>query len=560
MAINTPTEAHKATIRRHYSESVALGATPEQVHGELHNQIFSQVGKYSMAQITATTSWIAGEILRGKRVNEVTWDEGANNTNEDADFDNPEKNAARNWQIQQLLLHTTAEGRQKMHQLLLPGQNEFDFRAFIDAGMQAENFLTYIRGEHPKAVAQYLRNCRKYGVQNKRVGEMNEHFPHETAVIQGAYIDYFSQFCPDTSLDAHLLPLDANHDRICLGFNFKKGREHDITKENANRNRLVREHVDKNKHATRNGLDLLMLYSDGAAIKGDEPYEMRELRDDLIYQQMFSFAGIAQQRNWTALDLVRSSTKADPGNEDFDGLPMIEQYLRVRQHLKNLAIAGGIIDKYGDSLRIDIWLSEAAAAVSRAVINTPIVKYLAEPFSYKSGQSGMPFRSYFGVLETRKDKYQKYMPTIEFIFALGEEISRRLRPASTNGHVGQIVIDVNDVVRVTGVGEKKRITVLKGAKPIAEINQDTLIESTTELGISSCSVDNPKESFEKNRREDLASTRLKKQRGKMEQVQVAMMQQLLRTMRGRVENIRIKRNDPCPCGSGQKFKKCCMEH
>jgi len=22
---------------------------------------------------------------------------------------------------------------------------------------------------------------------------------------------------------------------------------------------------------------------------------------------------------------------------------------------------------------------------------------------------------------------------------------------------------------------------------------------------------------------------------------------------------KIKRNDPCPCGSGQKYKKCCMD-
>ena len=25
-----------------------------------------------------------------------------------------------------------------------------------------------------------------------------------------------------------------------------------------------------------------------------------------------------------------------------------------------------------------------------------------------------------------------------------------------------------------------------------------------------------------------------------------------------LKNRRVKRNDPCPCGSGEKFKKCCL--
>jgi hypothetical protein len=25
-------------------------------------------------------------------------------------------------------------------------------------------------------------------------------------------------------------------------------------------------------------------------------------------------------------------------------------------------------------------------------------------------------------------------------------------------------------------------------------------------------------------------------------------------------NVKIGRNDPCPCGSGKKFKKCCLSH
>jgi hypothetical protein len=25
-----------------------------------------------------------------------------------------------------------------------------------------------------------------------------------------------------------------------------------------------------------------------------------------------------------------------------------------------------------------------------------------------------------------------------------------------------------------------------------------------------------------------------------------------------MDNLRVGRNDPCPCGSGEKFKKCCL--
>jgi len=31
------------------------------------------------------------------------------------------------------------------------------------------------------------------------------------------------------------------------------------------------------------------------------------------------------------------------------------------------------------------------------------------------------------------------------------------------------------------------------------------------------------------------------------------------TTNGKVQFRKVGRNDPCPCGSGKKFKKCCMQ-
>lgn len=562
MSLNKPSEEHKATIRRHYVESVSTGVTPEQVHRELHDEVFSEIGKYSMQQITATTSWVASQILNEKRVGDIVWHEGEDGTNEDADFNNPEKNAARDWQIQQLLAHTGLSTRAQMSYLLLPGKNEYDYKAFTDAGLKGENFLTYILGTHPKAVAQYIRNSRKYGVINRRVGEMGKIFPKESTSVQGGYIDYFGQFSPRSAQDAYLLPLDPNFFPICIGFNFKKGREHGSTKEQGARTKIANDYVDANLSSARSPFDLITLHDEGKNYEPDNSYEMKDLRDSMIFRDMFLFAGVAQQKNWIAGDLLKSSVKSLPGNKDFDDVDVIEQYLRVHNYLKNLITVMSMIDQYASEygFRINAWLSEAAAAAGSAVINTPVVHQLAVPFSYISGESKKPFRSYFGVLETRREKYMKYMNSIEFIFALGNEFISKFTPfLKDNELTDQVKIDLNDILKVTGVGSKKRMIALRNRKPIAEISNDILLESVPELGIAAASVRSPNDSFVRNRQEDLALLEVKKRRVKQE---VAMQQTIQHFLPAAVTHSsigQIGRNDLCPCGSGLKYKKCCLK-
>lgn len=510
-----------------------------------------------MQQITATTSWVAGEILSEKRVNEASLDEGSNDTNEDADFNNPEKNRARDWHVHQLLLHTSSEARARMNFLLLPGQNTYDFEAFLAAGLQPQNLQTYILNDQPKAVAQYLRNCRKFGVSNRRVGEMKDFFPNETTGLQGAYIDYFGQFCPGSSEDAHLLPLDPNHSSICIGYNFLKGREHKTTKQIASADRSASEFVQNNIRSVRNGFDLMNLHTEGTKVITQ--YEMSDLRDEVVFKDMFASAGTANQKNWLAGDIARSSAKLEPHNQDFDDLPVLEQYIRVHDRMKNMTVAGSMVDKFARQNGIYIWMSEAAAAASSAVLNRPIVRYLAEPFSYKSGESGKPYRSYFGVLETRRNHNMGYISSIEFMFVLADEITRRILPAYEEGTLKrQVVIDVSDVIKVSGTGSKKRLIVTNGSRPLADIKHDVLLESVYEMGMSSISVKTPNETCEENRAKDLESLAFKKEEGLRERMGYALLQKISSVRSGEKGNLKLGRNDLCLCGSGKKYKRCCM--
>jgi SEC-C motif len=561
MSNNALTEEHKATMRRHFVESRTLGVPEDEIRRELRDEVFKQVGKYSMAQISSTLSWIHGPGLSGKRVNDVVWNEGPDDTNEDGNFDNPQKNGSRDWQIEQLTKHTTLEARGKMNYLLLPGQNEYDLEAFTRAGLQGKNLLTYILGNHPKAVAQYLRNCRRYGVQNRRVGAMNTFFPQEPGSIQGAYIDYFGQLCPDYAMDAALLPIDANCYPICLGYNFKKGREHPTTKVAGRQTRAQHGYVDANVDRVTNGMDLLSLYYEGERAAVDDQLGMAELRDDMVYSAMFAHAGVAQQRNWVAPDLVKSFTTCIPGNEDLNDLPLIQQYGRVREQLRVLITLVSLIDQHANDLNIHIWMSDAAAGIARGVVNMPVIRHLAEPSSYISGESKQPFRSYFGVLETKKSHYEKYIRAIEFMFTLGTILMKKSQGVLTRGRAAAPVqIVLQELMKVTGVGSRKQITVLDARRPVAEINHDYLMEARMELGISSCSAQNPQDTYDGHLENEVALIKAAKARGKVEEAinpMLAMLTQGIKAMTGGGQRPTTGRNSPCVCGSGRKYKHCC---
>ncbi len=534
-----------------------MGVAPEVVHRELHDLVFKEKGKYSTQQITATTSWLAGQILSGKRVNDIVWDEGPDDTNEDGDFDNPEKNASRDWQIEQFLKHTTLDIRQNMHMLLLPGQNDFDLEAFTNIGIQGKNLLTYILGKHPKAVARYLRNTRRYQVGQRRVGKMNESFPAEPTLLRGAYIDYFSQFCQETALDAHLLPLDPNYYPICIGYNFKKGREHAATKEYGNIERARTNYLNENLYRARDGSDITRIHIEGLENAPESLLEMKDLRDEIVYTNMFSYAGVANQKNWIAPDLVKAFTKLDPENADLNDMDVIVQYLKVRQQLKNLVMAASLLDEHTRSLGIHTWMTDVAASAATAVINTPVVRYLEEPFSYVSGQSSKPFQSYFGVLETKKARNEQHMRAIEFVFALGTTLLKKMIPLGS-GHHKQLRINIHDLIRVQGKGSKKKITILEGSKHLAEVGHDALLEARMELGISSCSVDLPGERFEDRLQKEVAVHEMKKERANGEERAQEAMSGIMQKLLIAAGQLKMRRNAPCICGSNKKFKHCCM--
>ena len=42
-----------------------------------------------------------------------------------------------------------------------------------------------------------------------------------------------------------------------------------------------------------------------------------------------------------------------------------------------------------------------------------------------------------------------------------------------------------------------------------------------------------------------------------EHLKIGMLKELSDITRGNLETRKVGRNDPCPCGSGKKYKKCC---
>lgn len=559
MSKNNISEPHRATIKRHWEESLAEGLPLEEIHDELM-EVFAYEGRYSLRQIESTIKWLKSPNLMKKRAKPIPMSEDTGKTNEDVDFDNPEKNECRMWHVNNVLKHTTLEQRRAMRFSLLPGRNTYDFDALQGIGMECRNFLTFILGNDPKSVAQYIRNCRRYGVVRRRIGKIIDLIDEEPSDLQGVYWDYFGQFC-DTSLEeVYSLPLDPDCYPICLGFNLLKGRESGDTQEKMCRLEEVKKIVTEMRFETRQlGFDYFKL-SYGTHVKDEtlSAFEIAEVRNQVAQEMLFTRAGVANTKNWVSEEWVKKLLQ-DPYNHQYDCGSNIQKYDLISDLTQDMVLAAAVLERKQQLEPMGMYFNMSALAlgVMNALMNRPIVREVEEPKEYQSAHSSQPFVSYFAVLETRRKHYVQYIEAMEFFFKI---MDHTLKPPRYSKDKMDFDFKRLGSFKCIGSGKYKEVIFMdENQKTISHINHDFLVEAAYEFHIS---MDSCHFKEKVNRQEMKEGAILMSHMHDMQNLQSVGIPNATQTQQGTIRNTGIKkgRNEPCYCGSGKKFKRCCAAH
>lgn len=566
MSVHEISEPHKATIRWHLEESLAVGVPLDHIHRELL-EIFAHKGKYTMQQITGTTSWLRSSVLGGKRVSDIDWDENDGETPEDVNFDNPEKNASREWHMANIVKHSTPEQRQTMHLSLLPGRNMHDFEALKKIGIDCRNALTFILGKDPKSVAQYIRNCRAKNVRDRRIGDMTLLLEKETAIIHGAYWDYFGQFCPAYVKNACLMPLSPDYGPIPLGFNLLKGREHDSTQaqmaEHEARQEIMRRRADTIESIS----DIVEIHF-GDIYEDNGDFDIAKARNRTLQTALFLRVGTANTNNWILEGVVRELINQElefyGKKKRYEEISKIERLSAFEHLMKKIVVICCLLEEEGFLARAGIHanLSQLASTSALAMVNRPLIHTLEEPQGYKSPHNDRPFTSYFGVLETRRKHYVKYIDAMEFLFKVMGHYLPVINTdiATATSLAGHLDLSTIGHFRCAGSGSAKEILFIdKNNTVAAHIHHDALLEASFALGISLDKTGDGVSEHEKRARATTPQRALRVAHMADAVVHTSVMPETL-SFAGPIRRMqkRIGRNDLCYCGSGKKFKKCCM--
>lgn len=529
---------HKATIKRHLEESLGDGVQLDQIHRELL-ETFKLKGKYTLPQITAVTSWLRSEILGKKRVQEVIWDEKDGDTNEDVDFDNPVKNDSRAWHFGNIAKHTSLEQRHAMRLALLPGRNAYDIEAARN--LEIQDLLTFIDGKDPKSVAEYIRNSRKYRT-DRRVGEMHTLMPQENTRVNAAYLDYWGQFS-DKYVDINSsIPIPPNYKSLCVGFNIMRGREHEKTQDalehcyydgDRTLEKLSQLFNLANTLFDNSKLKLLGESANSQRSQSEEP-SLDELRNDFAAQALITSVGTNRIENWLLVDEIRKFMQVcDPGN-NFDELSISQKRSRIDSVLRELENELAFLQPQLNRMGININMVSLIGGIGLAIVNVPFVQHFEDPKPYVSSHKNRPFVSYFGVLETKQQHNLQYAEAIKFFF----DFASHYLPACREGKHAKGNVAHIGYFGCEGSGNKKEIIFRnKDNRVVAHINYNSLDEAAMgliEVGRSILKAFHKKD---------------------VDLNQSIISNGDILTLTNRPK---VGRNDPCHCGSGRKFKRCCM--
>lgn len=467
--------------------------------------------------------------------------------------------------------HTSPDQRESMHFSLLPGRNTYDFEAIQKIGISSRNLLTFILGDDPKAVAEYIRNCRTYGVSERKIGKISDVLPTIQRPIEGLYWDYFSQLCPSVIKDTMCVPLPENSGPIPMGINLMKGREHDSTKK-AMQEFIIRKKLSGIMAGTARSIAQISHMHFGKldpdAKKLADDIEVREVRDPVAQTALFAKAGTANTKNWIMEDEARRlidqyfEINGDPRR--YDDLTDVEKYTQFETLMGVVLSACGLLQEEMEGQgEIFACFPILANGTFFGSVNRPIVLAKEMPKNYISPDKKRPFISYFGVVETKRNHYLQHVEAMKFLL----DVMHHMLP-SVYAHCSEIRAGVKDPkqrclgdLKTVGSGSKKEVIFTDNKTRIASINADKLREASFELLISNFKGARNRDKIDPHtiKKVLLDSKKISDFEDFVEQENLLPKNwRQDRTIRHADD--KVNRNDPCPCGSGHKFKKCCLKH
>jgi hypothetical protein len=182
---------------------------------------------------------------------------------------------------------------------------------------------------------------------------------------------------------------------------------------------------------------------------------------------------------------------------------------------------------------------------------------MEKPKEYISPEKNRPFVSYFGVLETNRNNYAKHVEAMQFLF----DVIHYVLPYYYADVSGKLAGKLQKIgcMGTRGGGRKKEVFFSDGNQVITCINLDKLREASFELLISGSNPSNGG-SLEESQQIIKSAKKDFRIESDVEDL-IALIDRSAPQNNGRtIRRIaeKVGRNEPCPCGSGQKFKKCCM--
>lgn len=466
---------HKLVIAEHLQRCEAVGMGIADIHRELM-EVFSVKGKYELRQIAAVTSWLRSDALRAMRVNEINADSikepDKYESRESVNFGNETKSGSRQWVVHQFAANSTVEERRNRKCLLMPGRNPYDFDAFIgQLGYRAQNLVTYIDGMAPSATAEYVGNCRHYGIDNSRIGDLEELLPSEPEYIQDAYLDYFAQPCKKVERELVKLPIPPDG-KSCIAFNLLAARDDAGPYDSFAK-------FSENFENLR-GLTFEERMALGAIRSFDflpDAKKMTETKDQRKASLAFSmaqFIGIGQKKHWICPELLTEIGKnVDP---EFDTLDIDDQIKVIEFGISTSKEGAGAtrllaksFDYYGLPPEILNSIERLGICVQYAAFNYPIIDYLAPSMTYISEEGHTPFITSFVKLQTRHKKNKELENQISFFLKLIIDFQKNY----TKG--------MKYAVRIRDTHFGQKLICNEGDRLIAEIDALELVEGAINL-------------------------------------------------------------------------------
>lgn len=556
---------HKQIISQHLQLS-SRSRPKDKIHYEIL-EIFKRI--YETEEIKKMIDEVTQSKIQNDEIQILLKDEDAQ-PGERVNYDNESKNASRDWWLNLLWKHTKKMDKSKMNLLLLPGPECHELSSVISMGYPPDNLRCFNLGKDPGASAIFIRNCQQQGAYRWQLSDLNECLPRETERIHGGNLDFTGHYSEKNERILNYIPVPRNG-RMFFSINLQSRREQ------PNITATYREVASTIKAGLESVLAIgsianFLPKAAQKAIKAREDsssYETSTARKNALEVLLEENLGLSREENWLCAKEMEGVVVASGRHPNFDTYDSYEKAKAIIEVISTFE--DPLIKELEDALLTNTKLTkEEVMLLCSNLMNLTRKGCLNasttiehDTYEYLS-PTGSPFINTFVVCENFHSEYKKMSQSIRFYltclknYLIGiqknnsQEVLEKIR-TTNSGEVRYVaggtfrIIRKRNECQIVFISSDPTLTVSIPLKQIIrDVNQMTHL-MLTKFPLSRM-ADKLNIKIEGNPEILSCSNRPQPQRKPAHHIP-----------HGRIINteVRVGRNQPCPCGSGNKFKKCC---